>query len=75
MRKSKKSGAIIPKPVRNELIYANRVKGREKGPRDTAGADAVLKTYDGEDFISVYEDFKRLINRKEDQEKLLVFDN
>jgi large subunit ribosomal protein L24 len=35
VRIAKKSGAIIPKPNRDELARAVRAKGREMGPKDT----------------------------------------
>ena len=56
-----------------ETTYDKRVAGREKGPKDTEGIDAILKTYQGDDFVGIFKEFAEILKRKEEQEKLLVF--
>ena len=72
---SKKSGAIIPKPDRDDMTYFARTKGRETGPSDTAPDLVVKKTYQGEDFSKVKAEFEEYIRMKEEKEALLVFKN
>jgi hypothetical protein len=45
------------------------------GDKDTKPEDVLEKTYKGEDFITVYNEFSEYIRMKEEKEKLLVFDN
>ena len=73
VRVSKKSGAIIPKPDRDDKTYFARTKGRETGPSDTAPDLVVKKTYQGEDFLKVKAEFEEYIRMKEEKEELLVF--
>ena len=44
------------------------------GDLDTKPDDVLEKTYRGEDFISVYNEFQEFIRLKEEKEELLVFD-
>lgn len=74
VRVSKKSGAIIAKPDRSNMTYAARTKDLKQGPLDS-GAEAVLKkTYTGEDFMAVYQDFENYLAEKAALESKLVFD-
>ena len=73
VRVAKKSGAVIPKPEREGLKYINRTKKRQIGDLDTAPEDVLLKTYKGEDFVRVYNEFQEYIRMKEEKEELLVF--
>ena len=57
VRVSKKSGAIIPKPDRSTLTYLARTKDKKPGPLDTKPEHVLKKTYTGEDFLRVYQDF------------------
>ena len=69
VRVSVKSGAVIPKPDRNDLKYLNRTSTKEAGPLDTKPEDVLEKTYQGEDFYSVkkeFEEFLRIKKQKED---------
>ena len=45
------------------------------GDNDTKPEDVMEKTYKGEDFIQVFNEFSEYIRMKEEKEKLLVFDN
>lgn len=49
VRIAKKSGAIIPKPNREQLTRAARGKSREAGAKDTPAAKVLEVTYTGED--------------------------
>ena len=73
VRVSKKTGAIIQKPDRSDLKYINRTKDKESGDLDTLPADVLEKTYKGEDFVKVFNEFQEFIRMKEEKEKLLVF--
>ena len=73
VRVSIKSGAIIPKPDRSEMKYINRTKSKEMGDFDTDPKDVIEKTYTGEDFVKVYNEFQEYIRIKEKKEELLVF--
>ena len=57
VRVSVKTGAIISKPDRSELKYINRTKEREAGDLDTLPEDVLTKTYKGENFVNVYNEF------------------
>ena len=73
VRVSKKSGAIIPKPERTNLTYIARTKDYKPGPLDTP-ADAVLKkTYHGEDWLRIFQDFEAYLQEKQALEEKLVF--
>ena len=54
VRVSRKSGAVIEKPDRSALTYANRTKDMKNGPLDTLPEQVMKKTYHGEDFYQVY---------------------
>lgn len=41
---------------------------------DTKPDDVLEKTYQGEDFVQVYNEFQEYIRIKEEKESLLVFD-
>ena len=74
VRVSKKSGAIIEKPERSDLKYINRTASKEAGDADTKPEDVLQKTYQGEDFVKVYNEFQEYIRIKEEkEEQLLVF--
>ena len=73
VRISKKSGAVIPKPERTDLKFINRTKDKEQGDCDTNPEHVLEKTYKGEDFVKVFNEFSEYIRMKEDKEKLLVF--
>ena len=73
VRISKKSGAVIAKPERNDLKFINRTKDKEQGDLDTNPELVLQKTYKGEDFVKVFNEFSEYIRMKEDKEKLLVF--
>ena len=74
MRVSKKSGSIIEKPDRSDMKYINRTASKEAGDADTKPEDVLEKTYKGEDFVRVYNEFQEYIRLKEEkEEKLLVF--
>uniref|UniRef100_A0A7S3CQB3 Large ribosomal subunit protein uL24c n=1 Tax=Strombidium rassoulzadegani TaxID=1082188 RepID=A0A7S3CQB3_9SPIT len=74
VRVAKKSGLIIPKPERVELKFINRIKDRAVTPLDTPVDEVLKKTYTGEDFVSIYNEFSEFIYKKEEKEKFLVFD-
>lgn len=57
VRVAKKSGQIIPKPDRSELKFINRTKNKEIGDNDTKPEDVLEKTYKGEDYVKVYNEF------------------
>lgn len=71
---SKKSGAIIPKPDRSNLTYLVRTKDNKPGPLDTMPEAVLKKTYAGEDFMRVYQDFDNYLQEKAALEQKLVFD-
>ena len=73
VRVSKRSGQIIPKPDRSELKFINRIKDKKMGEHDTDPELVLEKTYTGEDFLSVYNEFNEYIRMKEEREELLVF--
>ena len=75
VRVSKKSGAIIPKPDRNNLTYLARTKDTKPGPLDTAPEAVLKKTYAGEDFLRVYQEFDNYLQEKAILEQKLVFDD
>ena len=75
VRVSKKSGAIIEKPTREDLTYENRTKNRVDGPNDTQPDQVLEVTYKGEDFGFIREQFEAEMEEKESVERLLVFDN
>lgn len=75
MRISKKTGALIPKPKREELTYLNRTAKKVQGLNDTAPEDVLEVTYKGEDFLRVKAEFDEYIRIKEEKEGLLVFKN
>ena len=74
VRVSKKSGAIIPKPDRSNLTYSMRTKDYKNGPLDTLPEQVHKKTYTGEDFFQVYQDFENYLSEKAEIERHLVFD-
>ena len=74
VRVSKKSGSIIAKPDRSNLAYQMRVKDVKNGPLDTLPEAVLKKTYTGEDFFQVYQDFENYLNEKAEIERHLVFD-
>jgi len=39
------------------LKYINRTKNKEQGDLDTLPEDVIEKTYKGEDFVKVYNEF------------------
>jgi len=69
VRVSKKTGAVIPKPDRSDLKYINRTKDKEPGDFDTRPEDVIEKTYQGEDFVKVYNEFQEYIRIKEAKEE------
>ena len=73
VRISKKSGSIIPRPDMSHLTYNERTKNFKDGVLDTPKGLALMKTYQGEDFIRVKRDFEAYLEVKEETEKLLVF--
>ena len=73
VRISKKSGAIVPKPDRSNMTYVNRTKSIEAGINDTRGDLVLEKTYEGEDFIKIKQEFEMYLRMKEDKERLMVF--
>ena len=73
-RISTRSGAIIPKPEREDIKYTNRTRNREVGPLDTKPEDVLEKTYKGEDFIKVKKEFEEFLRIKREKESHLVFD-
>ena len=73
VRVSTKTGSIITKPDRSDLKYINRTRDKEAGDLDTLPEDVLAKSYTGENFVNVYNEFQEFIRMKEDKEKLLVF--
>mmetsp|Transcript_33432 Transcript_33432/g.51318 ORF Transcript_33432/g.51318 Transcript_33432/m.51318 type:complete len:128 (-) Transcript_33432:10-393(-) len=73
VRVAKKSGNVIPTPDRDHLRYQNRTKSKEMGEFDTPPSLVLEKTYQGEDFVSVFNQFEEYIRMKEEKEELLVF--
>ena len=73
VRLSKKSGAIVPKPDRSHLTYVNRTKSKADGVNDTRGDLVLEKTYEGEDFLKIKQEFEMYLRIKEDKERLMVF--
>lgn len=73
VRISKKTGAMIPKPVFPELSYAERHKNKQDGVKDTAPDVAILKTYKGEDFEKIRKEFAEYITKREKEAAWLVF--
>ena len=71
VRVSKKSGMIIPKPVRETLEekYRDKIDGEFDTPTDLAHQ----VTYKGEDFCGIKQKFEEQIREKENIEALLVF--
>ena len=69
-----KSGALIPKPEREDLKLANRTREREVGPLDTKPDDVLEKTYKGEDFVKIKKEFEEFLRIKREKERNLVFD-
>ena len=56
------------------MKYINRTKDKEPGDFDTRPEDVIEKTYQGEDFVKVYNEFQEYIRIKETkEEELLVF--
>ena len=68
-----KSGAMIPKPEREELKYINRTSNKI-GPLDTQPEDVIERTYQGEDFIKIKKEFEEFLRLKREKEINLVFD-
>ena len=75
VRVSKKSGAIIPKPDRSNLTYLARTKDTKPGPLDTVPEAVLKKTYAGEDFLRVYQEFDNYLQDKANLEQKLVFED
>ena len=75
MRVAQKSGAVIEIPDRSHLKYTVRTKDKEPGDLDTKPEDVLERTYKGEDFVRVYNEFQEFLRMKEEKEKLLVFKN
>ena len=73
VRICKKSGAIIPKPDNKPKSYFERNKFKKVGPLDTLADKAHERTYHGEDFEKIQEDFSQYIQEKQAVEELLVF--
>jgi len=73
VRVSKKSGSVIPKPDRSELTYFARTKDLKPGPNDTKPELVMKKTYAGEDFLRVFNDFEKYLEDKAALEAKLVF--
>ena len=71
VRVSKKSGMIIPFPPRD--TYADRHRDKPDGPFDTPPDRVLEVTYEGEDFLSIREEFRQAIAEKEKIEEMLVF--
>lgn len=65
VRFSSKSGALIPKPERTHLQYKLRTKEKEMGDLDTFPNDVMEKTYHGEDYVSIFNEFEEYISRKD----------
>ena len=57
VRVAKKSGSVISKPERKDLKYITRTADKTPGDLDTLPADVIEKTYKGEDFVKVYNEF------------------
>ena len=74
VRVSKKSGSIIAKPDRSNKTYLARTKDYKPGPLDTPGDVVLKKTYAGEDFYRVYQEFEEYLHEKALLESKLVFD-
>lgn len=72
MRVAAKTGVMIPKPIRENLIYVNRTKDKKQGLLDTDPEDVLLKTYKGENFMEVYNEFQEFIRQKNEKEKLIT---
>jgi large subunit ribosomal protein L24 len=74
VRISKKTGSVIPKPARDDLKFINRTKDKKVNDYDTKPEDVLEKTYRGEDFVKIFNEFHEYIRMKEEkEEKLLVF--
>ncbi|CAG9319137.1 unnamed protein product [Blepharisma stoltei] len=73
VRVSKKSGAVIPKPKRNNLTYERRHKKKIDGVKDTKTEIALKRTYFGEDFEKIKEEFNEYIKKREKEAMWLVF--
>ena len=73
VRISKKTGAIIEKPNRDDCLYIARTKKKENGPFDTPVEDVLDKSYKGEDFTRVKKEFDEYIRLKEEKEGFLWF--
>jgi ribosomal protein L24 len=69
-RYSKETGEIIPKniPVQS---YFDRHFEKKEGPKDTAANNVSQKTYFGEDFVGVAQEFLARIREKKQVESLL----
>ena len=74
VRVSKKSGSIIPKPSKERDSYESRFASKIDGPLDTPASKVMQVTYIGEDFATVRKQFMAHIAKKEEVERLLVFD-
>ena len=57
------------------MKFINRTKNKEAGDLDTIPDNVLQKTYKGEDFVKIYNEFSEYIRMKEEKEALLVFDN
>ena len=74
MRIATKTGNLIPKPLREDLMVINKHKSKEINKElDTTPEDALKKTYKGEDFASVKAEFDEYIKQKELKEEYLWF--
>ena len=73
VRVSRKSGEVIPKPDRSHLTYENRTKDFKSGSLDTPKEQVLEKTYNGEDFYLIEEEFYNYLRIKKEKEDLLVF--
>ena len=71
VRVSAKTGLPIPKPVRDDLKHVNRTKDKKQGEQDTNPEDVLEKTYKGEDFVSIFNEFNEFIRVKEEKERLI----
>ncbi|OMJ89360.1 hypothetical protein SteCoe_8455 [Stentor coeruleus] len=73
VRIAKKSGAMIPKPVWNELTYKERHKNIKDGPKDTPPEIALKQTYEGINKEAIKAEFEKWVAEREKEAAWLIF--
>jgi ribosomal protein L24 len=69
-RYSRDTGEIIPKNIPYKS-YAERHMDKKEGPKDTTAELLIQKTYYGEDYVSVAQEFLARLREKKEVESLL----